>query len=214
VSFHVGSGNSSDTAYYNALKDARDIFDRAEAMGFKMDLLDIGGGFPGTDPRAKGKLSFEDIAKSVRHVIDDMFPAHVRVIAEPGRFFAESPYALAMAIHSKRKLLKTDGSTEHQYYTSDGKYGSFNCMIYDHAEPTVEVLRPDPEATTRTTTIFGPTCDGIDWIMQRQKFPALDIGDWIFCPDFGAYTVAAGSAFNGFKTKRIEYVTSMDVWKL
>jgi ornithine decarboxylase len=50
--------------------------------------------------------------------------------------------------------------------------------------------------------------------MQRQKFPALDIGDWIFCPDFGAYTVAAGSAFNGFKTKRIEYVTSMDVWKL
>lgn len=218
VSFHVGSGNSSPDAYFKALADARDIFDRAALLGFDMELLDIGGGFPGSDPVAdadgKRSLSFEEIAAFVRPVIDDLFPETVRVIAEPGRYFAESPYALCMAIHSKRKLTKRDGSLEHQLYTSDGKYGSFNCMIYDHQEPEVHVLHPDAEAAERTTTIFGPTCDGIDWIMKQRKFPALDVGDWIFCPNFGAYTVAAGSTFNGFSTRRVEYVSSIDVFKL
>jgi len=216
VSFHVGSGNSSPNAYYKALHDARDIFNRAEKLGFHMNLLDIGGGFSGSDPKPGSKaLGFEQIAAAIRPVIDELFPdPEVRVIAEPGRFFAESPYAIAMAIHSKRKLNKRDGSVEHQYYTSDGKYGSYNCMLYDHQEPDVHVLRPDAEAATRTTTIFGPTCDGVDWIMKQQPFPALDIGDWIFSVNFGAYTVAAGSKFNGFETKRIEFISSLDVFAL
>jgi ornithine decarboxylase len=215
VSFHVGSGNSSPDAYFKALRDARDIFDRAEKLGFDMTLLDIGGGFSGSDPKPGSKaLGFEQIAAHIRPVIDELFPEKVRVIAEPGRFFAESPYAIAMSIHSKRKLVKRDGTLEHQYYTSDGKYGSYNCMLYDHAEPDVHVLRPDNEAAIRTTTIFGPTCDGVDWIMKQRPYPALDIGDWIFSVNFGAYTVAAGSKFNGFSTKRIEFISSLDVFAL
>lgn len=214
VSFHVGSGNSSTAAYVKALTDARDVFDRAEELGFEMRLLDIGGGFPGSDPAPGAKtMSFEEIAAFVGPRINDLFPnTDIKVIAEPGRYFAESPYAIGMPIHSKRKLTKRDGTVEHQYYTAEGKYGSFNCMIYDHQEPNVHVLRPDTEAALRTTTIFGPTCDGIDWIMKQHRFPNLDVGDWIFVPDFGAYTVAAGSKFNGFSTKRIEFISSLDVF--
>jgi ornithine decarboxylase len=48
VSFHVGSGCRDATRYEMALKDAREIFDMAEReFGFKMTILDIGGGFPG-----------------------------------------------------------------------------------------------------------------------------------------------------------------------
>jgi len=218
VSFHVGSGNSSFAAYDRAIRDARSIFDTATAMGFEMTLVDIGGGFPGSDPEPDPvtgqRTLFEDTAGFIRPLLDELFPegSGVRLIAEPGRYFAESPYAICMQIHSKRKMMKRDGTEEHQFYTSDGKYQAFNCMIYDHANPNVQVLKPDPEAKTRNTTIFGPTCDGIDWIMKQQPFPALDIGDWIFVPDFGAYTVAAGSKFNGFVTRRIEYISSLDVF--
>jgi len=220
VSFHVGSGNSSFQAYHKAITDARKIFDYGAEIGFEMDLLDIGGGFPGSDVDVDPETGkrptnlFEDVANFIRNLTDELFPASsgVRLIGEPGRYFAESPYAIAMAIHSKRKIVKKDGTAEWQYYTSDGKYQCFNCMIYDHAHPKVCVLRPDPEAPIRTTTIFGPTCDSIDWIMRQEQFPALDIGDWIFVPNFGAYTVAAGSAFNGFSTKRIEYISSLDVF--
>ena len=48
VSFHVGSGCRDATRYEMALKDAKEIFETAEKeYGMKMNLLDIGGGFPG-----------------------------------------------------------------------------------------------------------------------------------------------------------------------
>jgi ornithine decarboxylase len=48
VSFHVGSGCRDAGKYGLALRDARDVFDLAEReFGFRMTLLDIGGGFPG-----------------------------------------------------------------------------------------------------------------------------------------------------------------------
>jgi len=48
VSFHVGSGCRDASRYELALRDAREIFDVAHRdYGFKMSVLDIGGGFPG-----------------------------------------------------------------------------------------------------------------------------------------------------------------------
>lgn len=47
VSFHVGSGCREAGAFLRAIRMARRVFDVAEAMGFNMTLLDIGGGFPG-----------------------------------------------------------------------------------------------------------------------------------------------------------------------
>lgn len=219
VSFHCGSGNSSPAAYFRALHDARQVFDAATALGFEMSLLDIGGGFPGSEPKPDPEtgavsMSFEEICAVIRPEIDRLFPeeAGIKVIAEPGRYFAESTYAIAMNIHSMRRMpTGREGALEYQYYTSDGVYQSFNCMLYDHAKPEVHVLKPDQEAAFRPTTIFGPTCDGIDFIMKGQQFPALDVGDWIFVPDFGAYTVAAGSSFNGFATRRAEFISSLDI---
>ena len=48
VSFHVGSGCRDASRYELALNDAKEIFEMAEEeFGYKMTLLDIGGGFPG-----------------------------------------------------------------------------------------------------------------------------------------------------------------------
>ena len=48
VSFHVGSGCRDATRYEMALRDCKKLFDMAKRdYGFEMNLLDIGGGFPG-----------------------------------------------------------------------------------------------------------------------------------------------------------------------
>mmetsp|Transcript_19505 Transcript_19505/g.29344 ORF Transcript_19505/g.29344 Transcript_19505/m.29344 type:complete len:719 (-) Transcript_19505:122-2278(-) len=48
VSFHVGSGCREASRYEWALNDAREVFDVASKnYGFDMNILDIGGGFPG-----------------------------------------------------------------------------------------------------------------------------------------------------------------------
>jgi len=48
VSFHVGSGCRDATRYEMALKDCKELFEVAKRdYGFDMNILDIGGGFPG-----------------------------------------------------------------------------------------------------------------------------------------------------------------------
>lgn len=46
--------------------------------------------------------------------------------------------------------------------------------------------------------IWGPTCDGLDLVVEHTLQPLLDEGDWLHFNNMGAYTLAAGCEFNGF----------------
>lgn len=91
-------------------------------------------------------------------------------------------------------------------------YGSFNNLVYDHGSVTARVLRgPQQEppaaadALTRPpSTVFGPTCDGIDLIFKDVPMPLLRRGDWLQFPNFGAYTIAGACAFNGLPVDQPE----------
>ncbi|KIH55519.1 Pyridoxal-dependent decarboxylase, pyridoxal binding domain protein [Ancylostoma duodenale] len=162
ISFHVGSGCNDPTAYREALAHARNLMDIGEGLGFRMKILDLGGGYPGSPHHT----SFESIAAVIRSAVDEFFPEGmgVRLIAEPGRFFAAAPFTLVCnVIHATevsaekitnkgycripyRDLLTHNPSTnpilaedsEHtgyMYYINDGVYGSFNCILFDHVQP-------------------------------------------------------------------------------
>lgn len=47
ISFHVGSGCQDPPIFAKAIYAARKLFHFAETVGYKFNLLDIGGGFPG-----------------------------------------------------------------------------------------------------------------------------------------------------------------------
>ena len=72
VSFHVGSGNWDTSAHTAAINLAKQAFDLAATKGLKFTLLDIGGGWPGTDD---GTLNFDTIATAIRPQIDELIPA-------------------------------------------------------------------------------------------------------------------------------------------
>jgi len=46
--------------------------------------------------------------------------------------------------------------------------------------------------------VFGPTCDALDCIIKDFPMPLLEVGEWLFFCDMGAYTNAALTHFNGF----------------
>ena len=48
VSFHIGSGCYAAGAFADAVERAEQVFELAEGHGVAMDVLDIGGGFPGS----------------------------------------------------------------------------------------------------------------------------------------------------------------------
>ena len=48
-SFHCGSDCKDESAYTDAIQNARLCFDHAKKVGYRFNFLDIGGGFPGRD---------------------------------------------------------------------------------------------------------------------------------------------------------------------
>ena len=222
VSFHVGSGCSNLATYAVAIRAARGIFDIAESLGFKMELIDIGGGFTGHFDE-QGNVKFGQIADAINSSIDELFPADsgVRVIAEPGRYFAETAASLFTPVYGQRDRLSDngDGSVKSKdYWLTDGVYGSFNCMIYDAQSPAYRILRApllplptaEDEAVKFPSTLWGPTCDSIDVIYKDHQLPQLRNGDWLQFPDAGAYTVAGACDFNGItcSSPRTYYINS------
>eukprot|EP00038_Savillea_parva_P006046 m.161360 g.161360 ORF g.161360 m.161360 type:complete len:450 (-) comp12065_c0_seq1:237-1586(-) len=217
VSFHVGSGCQSVKAFSEAVKVARGVFDEGLKVGFNFTLLDIGGGFPGTNNRTQAPVSFAEIAETLTESLDEHFPAEsgVRIIAEPGRYMVCASHTEACCVTSRRIMPNADdgvGDSELiSYYINDGVYGSFNCTLFDHVEVFPQVLVSnalnDPNVVTTPATVWGPTCDSMDKVAMCT-LPKLDVGDWLWFEDMGAYTCAAASTFNGFAKPTASYIFS------
>lgn len=114
---------------------------------------------------------------------------------------------LGCYVMGHRDRISDKATPTRDYYVTDGVYGAMNAVIYDHQRLDAYPLkRPSPAAppapvaaatpSTRST-VFGPTCDGLDMIFRDVQLPHLRIGDWLLFRDFGAYTVSGASRFNG-----------------
>jgi len=218
VSFHVGSGARDPTTFLSAIAAARAVFDCAELMGHHMELLDIGGGFSGHfDGGGRVDLG-AGVAAAINAALDDAFPEEmgVRVIAEPGRYFAETSATLFTPVYGQRERRPPGAPApdpEHpahtDYWITDGLYGSFNCILYDGQNPEFRVVRspllppvpPELDAESEAT-VWGPTCDSADCVYKDISLPHLRNGDWLMWPNAGAYTVAGACDFNGINMTR------------
>ncbi|KAK5660160.1 hypothetical protein OQA88_13629 [Cercophora sp. LCS_1] len=221
VSFHVGSGASDPKAFLKAVQDAHLVFRQAETHGFNLKTLDVGGGFCSDS-------SFEQMAGVLREALDDYFPAHsgINLIAEPGRYYASSAFTLACNIIARRTIEDAPGrggdDAAYMLYVNDGLYGNFSSIMFDHQHPIAKVLRSGGRTLYNTAaaessgangveySIWGPTCDGIDRITESIRFrAALDVGDWLYFEDMGAYTMCSATTFNGFSNNHeVVYVCS------
>jgi len=222
VSFHVGSGAEDPKAFLKAVQDARVVFDQAAEVGHELHTLDVGGGFCDE--------TFEQFAGILREALDTYFPPHIRIIAEPGRFYVASAFTLAANIIARRDVPDPEDPSRDAYmlYLNDGVYGNFSNIIFDHQHPVAQILTcvdssvpstpssSDSESGSKPATkginysIWGPTCDGIDLITERIELPGLlDVGDWLYFENMGAYTKCSATKFNGFNNDHeVIYISS------
>ncbi|KAK3585248.1 hypothetical protein CHS0354_006294 [Potamilus streckersoni] len=227
VSFHVGSGCLEARAFAVAIQQARQVFDTGLDLGFNMNLLDIGGGFPGF---VSPLVSFDEIAEIVNEALELHFPLleSVRIIGEPGRYVVTSAFTLVANIIAKRvvvndhcgekgetaTLSSSSDEPTMMYYINDGVYGSFNSRINDRDHDHIEVLVPRDQETSLKyeCSLWGPTCDSQDCIKEKIHLPELNIGDWLYFPFMGSYTTVLASSFNGMPRPIHYYYCLADVW--
>jgi ornithine decarboxylase len=172
ISFHVGSGAQTESAYIEGAKKANVAANMAIQYGLNPTVIDIGGGF-----------TYDKIPTGLSSTVSD-YLVGFEVIAEPGRYFAERVATLYTPVIGYK-----DGAVT----IDESLYGAFNCKMFDHAVPVF----CEKAGPTSAKSIFGCTCDGIDVICESVQLPELKVGDVLEWPRMGAYTMAATTSFNG-----------------
>ncbi|XP_021285045.1 ornithine decarboxylase-like [Herrania umbratica] len=210
VSFHIGSGATHFRAFEEAIAAAKTVFEKAAQLGIpNMHILNIGGGFT-AGPR------FTEAAPVVKTALQKYFfnEPGLKVMAEPGLFFAQSSFTLVASIIGKRVRHE-----RREYWINDGIYGSFNFLLYDHDDVILTPLactsnRGNPTCKglkTYDSTVFGPTCDAGDTVLKGHPLPEVQVNDWLVFHKMGAYTSSCGTKFNGFDTSAIStYIAYSD----
>jgi len=196
LSFHVGSQCTNVENYIQALHLASGVFQEARARGFALKLLDVGGGFPAhyddTVPALK------HLARAINPEVDRLFPLPIEILAEPGRFLVASAATAVAQI-----IGKTVRGGKLCYYLDDGVYHTFSGVIFDHCQYPMKSFKKGP---TQICSVFGPTCDALDTISLAEQLPDLDLGDFVYAPNIGAYSAASSTSFNGFPPARVVHV--------
>ncbi|XP_050234077.1 ornithine decarboxylase 1B, chloroplastic-like [Mercurialis annua] len=199
ISFHIGSESTNPHSFRSAIAASKVAFDSATKLGLPpMTILNIGGGF------TAGSF-FDEAAIIIQSALQDYFPNNPKltVISEPGRYFAETVFTLATNIIGKRVR-----GEMREYWLNDGVFGSFLCVAYGIAPPASMALalssnysNPTCEGMpTHKSTLFGPTCDSVDKVMEDTELPELETNDWLMFPKMGAYSTACSTKFNGFSS--------------
>ena len=198
LSFHVGSQTTNFENYVAALNLAANLFKEAGDRGYtKMNLLDIGGGFPA--PYDDSVKPFRELASIINRELDRLFPKNIQILAEPGRFLVATA-----AVAVSQIIGKAVRDAKLCYYINDGVYHTFSGVIFDHCHYHFKAFKRGP---TQLCSVFGPTCDALDVVSMAEQLPTnLQLGDLLYSENIGAYSHASSTWFNGFPPARVVHV--------
>lgn len=193
LAFHVGSDCTSTDSYKSAFDTVQEfmfLLNRHRHL-FTPEILDIGGGFSGSS--IKNAFFVNDLTPVIREEVKKL--PFQKLIAEPGRFFAEESATLHVPVIGKKKL----PNGENCITIDESVYGIFSGVLFDGFRPEFNCITRIPYTHMKQFTVFGRTCDSADKVAEGVWLPAdIDDTDILEVKNIGAYSWVSSSEFNGF----------------
>lgn len=209
---HIGTGIRDPRAYSQVLDRLAPLFRETRAAGFRVDVVDVGGGFASRTTREMSSRelliyqgferlpagaaraacgSFEGFSGEIGRALRRIFPADElpELITEPGRSIVSPNQFLLLTVSQVktrprvRKWLITDGGLG--TVTLPTFYECHEVLLAD------DVRRPRGERVT----IVGPVCFASDVVYRNIRMPEVRAGEVIAIMDSGAYFLAQESSF-------------------
>jgi ornithine decarboxylase len=196
LSFHVGSQTRRAEMWTTTLDQVAAVWAQANAAGFGLTMLDIGGGFPAFYGEEIDHATV--YAARVMELITARFGDIPYVMAEPGRGLVAESGAIAAEVLLVSK--KSDDDLHRWVYLDIGRFSGL-------AETEGEAIRyqfiTDRDGDALGSCILaGPSCDSADVLYEKRpvQLPvSLRCGDKVIIRNCGAYTSSYSSVgFNGF----------------
>jgi len=206
LAFHVGSQSESLELWDEAFDQSVEILKALEEKGMRLDMLNIGGGFP---IRYNDKVpSIQEIAKRIRSNVEGL-PYGLQLICEPGRYLVGEAGVIATTIIGK--------TTRHNIqwaYADVGRFQAFVEMFESnklHYPIFTSIDQLQTSVPKSLYTVTGPSCDSYDTIERNVDLPTnLQIGDRLYFASAGAYTTVYGAPFNDFEVPKPYFLVGDD----
>jgi ornithine decarboxylase len=205
LSFHVGSQQTTTSAYEVAIGKVAMLFTDLTEAGVNLRMINMGGGFP---TRYRDEVPEID---QFGHAIMTAKTAHFgnnlpEMEVEPGRFIVGDAGLISaeVVLVSQRDR----NSPTRWVYLDIGRFGGL-------AETEGEAIKyrivtAHDGSPTGPVAIAGPTCDGADILYEKSHYRlplALKSGDKVELLSTGAYvTTYASTRFNGFAPLAEHYI--------
>mmetsp|Transcript_50230 Transcript_50230/g.98471 ORF Transcript_50230/g.98471 Transcript_50230/m.98471 type:complete len:578 (+) Transcript_50230:70-1803(+) len=205
--FHVGCLIDNVDAYLDGLARSRKVFDTGNSMGFKMHVVNIGGGFSIYDGLPMGISKHDFVTRSVKlaEALKTTFPEEGMVFhAEPGTYMNMSATSIVTPV-----IKVVQAGCVQKAWVSDSIYGALCGVAWagfgDILRNEMRVLNTEegPEKKEdggkQPTIVYGVTCDWEDVILNGVEMPALQEGAVLVWHHAGAYCLPCACDFNGFR---------------
>ena len=196
LQFHLGSQIFEAGPYDAAINVILDLAAEMKSKhGFKMQELDIGGGFAVQYTADEPAPSVADYAEVIATAVNEGCRQHKldlpRLVIEPGRSIvgragvALYRVGVVKEIPGVRRYVSVDG----------GMADNIRPAIYGARYEAVVANRMNEKAD-RKVTIAGKFCESGDILIRDIELPEVVAGDIVAVPDCGAYCLAMGSNYN------------------
>ena len=197
LSFHVGSQQTTTSAYELAIGKVAMLFTDLTEAGVNLRMMNLGGGFP---TRYRDEVpEIGCFADAIMAAMTEHFGnALPEMLIEPGRAVVADAGLIASEVVLGSRRDKN--SPVRWVYLDIGRFGGL-------AETEGEAIKyrittPHDRTTLGPVVIAGPTCDGVDIMYEKSNYRlplALRTGDHVELLSAGAYvTTYASQGFNGF----------------
>ncbi len=187
--FHVGSQCMNPDAYTHAIQTAVDLLTQNDV---RLDVLDIGGGFPSIYPGLMPPALISYMKTIKKAIKSHPMLSECKIVCEPGR---------ALVAEGGSVVVRVELRKGNMLYINDGTYGS----LFDAGHPgfvyPVKAMRPEGTLSSELAEFgfFGPTCDSLDTMKGPFHLPKdIAEGDWIEIGQLGSYGATMRTNFNGF----------------
>lgn len=209
---HLGSPVATTRPYVEALTKTIALIEELEAIGHRIETLDIGGGF-GADYETGQSLSAEEYANAIVPVLKPFLEKRwmengrrVQIVLEPGRMIS----ANAGVLLTRVQYVKTSGSKK--FIVCDagmhtllrpalygGEKGAFHFIwpasVAPQHEPGRREKTPDMPGL-EACDVVGPICETGDFLALDRALPPVARGDLLAIFAAGAYGMSMSSRYN------------------
>jgi len=194
---HIGTFILSTDAYKNALAKLINLYDLANGKyGFKIEYIDLGGGFPSKNklkaqylPTAISAPSIEQYAEKITDYMLDYFGRDdgPDLYFETGRALIDEAGYLLSSVHATKRM----PDSRRAVIIDAGVNLLFTSFFYDINISTTK----EYQGTMENSIVYGPLCMNIDIIRESIQMPYLTPGDSLVLHPVGAYGVTQWMQF-------------------